>query len=102
MADTILQLWDGLVGDQSGKSRKKKNYEMVERGSSGRMEKGKFLGWIAIHPEVDNVKFINTKQISNWEDFTKRSIAPDRKNPATELISTWAPTAKPYFGEGGS
>ena len=102
MANTILQLWDGLIGDQSGQSWQKKNYEMVEQGNSGRFEKGKFLGWVTVHPEVDNVKFINTKQISNWEDFTSRSIAPERDDPAVQLNNTWAPEGKTYFSNAGA
>ena len=106
MAETILQLWDGLIGDQNKKPTERNIYKMSRQRNTqyGYFSRSKLVktGTVIDLPGVKNEKFINTKQISNWEDFTKRSIAPDRKNPATELNSTWAPTAKPYFGEGGS
>ena len=87
MAITILQLWEDLVGDQIAPVEKKRKYSYRKR---------KFI-IESIRPSVSNEKFINTVQISNWQDFTSRSIAPNRKNPASELNSTWAPEGKIYF-----
>ena len=46
--------------------------------------------------------FITENQISNWQDFTSRSIAPNRDNPTVELNNTWAPEGKTYFGDAGA
>ena len=46
--------------------------------------------------------FITETQISNWQDFTSRSIAPDRDNPAVQLNNTWAPEGITYFGAAGA
>ena len=94
MPQTILQLWDDLIGDQNKKPSKR--YSWKRKGWSWRRTV------TIVKPEVKNEKFINTKQISNWQDFTSRSIAPNRKNPASELNSTWAPEGKTYFGDAGA
>tara|TARA_B100000749_G_C18119254_1_gene339143 strand:+ start:303 stop:548 length:246 start_codon:yes stop_codon:yes gene_type:complete len=78
MAETILQLWE---------STKINNVRL--RNDLSPLTKGFNL----------NKAFITNNQISNWEDFTKRSIAPDRDNPSVQLNNTWAPEGKTYFGD---
>ena len=69
MAQTILQLWDDLIGDQNKKPTRRWERRWYRRGRRWRYK----YELITTKPEVKNEKFINTVQISSWESFTKRS-----------------------------
>ena len=104
MPQTILQIWDNVIGVQSGMGTKRATFKTI----TGTYRTGQtysrtiFAGYVWDKPEIKNEKFISTKQISNWQDFTSRSIAPDRDNPAIQLDNTWAPEGKTYFGDAGA
>ena len=104
MPQTILQIWDNLIGVQSGMGTKRATFKTVTKTfrTGYTYSRQVSTGYVWDKPEIKNEKFISAKQISNWQDFTSRSIAPDRDNPAVQLNNTWAPEGKTYFGDAGA
>ena len=108
MPQTILQIWDNVIGVQSGMGTKRATFKTITvtrtfgTGFTYSSSRDIFAGYVWDKPEIKNEKFINTKQISNCQDFTSRSIAPNRDNPAVQLDNTWAPEGKTYFGDAGA